>query len=35
MAFAVDSGATPAVRSSSTRVEKPARAASAAVACTQ
>ncbi len=35
MAFAVDSGATPAVRSSRTRVEKPARTASAAVACTQ
>ena len=35
MAFAVESGATPAVRSSRTRVAKPDRAASAAVACTQ
>ena len=35
MAFAVDSGVTPAVRSSRTRVAKPARAASAAVARTQ
>ena len=35
MALAVESGATPAVRPSRTRVAKPARAASAAVACTQ
>ena len=35
IALAVDSGATPAVRSRRTRVAKPASAASAAVACTQ